>query len=48
VKTVEITYRYEGGVGLAYPPLDLPAFNGFADAVIRSERIAKLLEPLAE
>jgi len=34
--------------GLAYPPTDLPAFNGFADAVIRAERIAKLLEPVAE
>ena len=30
-------------IGLAYPPTDLPAFNGFADAVVRSERIVKLL-----
>ena len=29
--------------GLAYPPADEKAFHGFADAVVRSERIAALL-----
>jgi carbonic anhydrase len=32
-------------IGLAYPPLDGAAFGDFADAVIRSDRIAALLEP---
>ena len=31
-------------VGLAYPPADLAAFDGFADAVVRSDRIAALLD----
>jgi carbonic anhydrase len=30
--------------GLAYPPSDLEAFADFADAVVRSDRIASLLE----
>jgi carbonic anhydrase len=31
-------------IGLAYPPSDLEAFADFADAVVRSERIASLVE----
>ena len=31
-------------LGLAYPPVDLGAFVDFADAVVRSERIAALLD----
>ena len=31
-------------VGLAYPPSDLAAFDSFADTVVRSDRIATLLE----
>ena len=30
--------------GLAYPPSDFAAFSHFADAVVRSDRIAALLE----
>jgi carbonic anhydrase len=32
-----------GCAGLAYPPADQPAFEDFADAVVRSDRIATLL-----
>jgi carbonic anhydrase len=34
--------------GLAYPPADHADFEGFADAVVRSDRIALLLAPAAE
>ncbi len=34
--------------GLAHPPADLAAFAGFADAVVRSERIVALLDRGAE
>ena len=31
-------------VGLAYPPADVDAFGEFADSVVRSERIAAMLD----
>jgi carbonic anhydrase len=33
--------------GLAYPPIDFPAFSDFGDAVLRTERIARLLDGAA-
>ena len=35
-------------VGLAYPPADLDAFGDFADAVVRSNRIAGMLDRSAD